>query len=151
MKKLALLIIFTFSCSLILISCMLNVRQTPTNLTDIFRSYSPLSRKDFLKEKAYLENLAEKGNPVDEEIYLRLAAIYVHSNNPNPNYSRALKSIESFIKMNPEAGEMGEIKSFVAILREIVKLEKENKDLNEKIKKLEILDIKIEEIREQSK
>lgn len=77
--------------------------------------------------------------------------IYAHSNNPNPNYSRALKSIEAFIKMNPDEGEMGEIKSFAAILQEIVRLEKENKDLNEKIKKLEILDIKIEEIREQSK
>lgn len=106
------------------------------------------------------------------KIHLKLAALYSHYKNPNPDYSRALKELEEYIALNPEGGKRTEVQNWLAVLHtlkrerktkerlelnnrklksEIDRVENEKKLMEETIEKLKHLDIRLEEKRKQVK
>jgi hypothetical protein len=113
------------------------------------------------------------------QIHLKLAALYSHYKNPNPDYSRALSELEEYITLDPEGGKRTDIQNWLAILQrlkremqtikrerktkesfglnnrklksEIDRLENEKRLMKETIEKLKHLDIRLEEKRKQVK
>jgi len=97
--------------------------------------------------------------------HLQMATLYSFYKNPELNYQRALKELEIYLSFNPADGGTDEIQNLLAILRELDRvneenkksrqkvnqLSKENKELKASVKELKNLDIKIEEKRKKVK
>lgn len=100
--------------------------------------------------------------------HYRLAVLYSHHNNPSPDYSLALKELETFIALDPQRGNIDEVRDRLALLRELERsngenrkllkenrelrnsveqLTRENRELKDTLEKMERLDIMIEEKR----
>lgn len=152
MKKTILSIIFIliFNFPFIFYSCTYSMVRHPMNIENFFVEYSSLKPKDFSQKISELKSKIGKDRSSDEYIYLRLAVLYIHRNNPSPDYHSALKALDAFSTETTKEIMEG-VENLKNILKEIIKLQKENTELKDKIDKLGVLDIKIEEIREQSK
>lgn len=125
--------------------------QPPINIESLFVEYSSLKPKDFQQKISELKSKIGKDKSLDEYVYLRIAILHIHRNNPSPDYQSALKALESFSSTETTKEIIEEVENLKNLIKEIIKLQKENKELKDKIDKLGVLDIKIEEIREQSK
>ena len=103
--------------------------------------------------------------PKRTDTHLQRARLYSSYKNQKPDYEQALEELEAYLSLNPAEGEHDEIQNWLALLREIVKvneenkkskqkinqLAKENKDLKGAVEQLKNLDIQMEERRKQVK
>jgi len=115
--------------------------------------YEDLKYPNFPKEIARLQTVAEKTQDMSGRaaIHLQLALLYSHYKNPAPNYRKALLEIEAYVSLEPEGGKADVIQNWLAMLKEIIRLGRENKDMKEKIGQLQYLDIELEKSRKQIK
>jgi len=140
------------TCAILLVlhACMLNVNHTDSELIRVLRKYSDIKEREVGEEisqvKESLKNRQDNGS-----LYLSLAVLYSHANNPAPDYSIALHYMEEYIKENPSQAESGDIKTFALLLRKYVKLQAENKEWKEKIENIEKLNIQMEKLKKENK
>jgi len=120
----------------------------------------PDEEKEFLQETCRLERLAHNHPDVSVRArsHLKLGFLYANYRNPQLNYTRALQEMETYLSLAPAEGQGEDFKNWLAVLREIVKLQKANKglreevgDLKETIDKLKSLDRQMEEKRRLTK
>lgn len=145
--------LFVFSLSAILSSCTYVGIKKDVNPFLIYAHYSELKSSDFPKEIAELEAIVQKpeGNSNLADLRLTLSILHSHYRNPSPNYQKALKEFEMFVSLDNAGGKTDLIQNWLAMLKEIVRLEKENKDFKDKVEKLKYLDIELEEKRKMVK
>jgi DNA-binding transcriptional regulator YhcF (GntR family) len=129
--------------------CTLIGVQKDTNLYTVYRHYEDLKSPGFHKEITRLQAITEKPQDTSNRamIHLQLALLYSHYKNPTPNYYRALKELETYVSLYPEGGKADVIQNWLTMLKEIVKLSMENKDMKEKLEQLQNLDIELEKTR----
>jgi len=118
-----------------LISCSLNLELT-----------KPKGEEEFFQETSHLEKRTreDRAFSVRAKSHLRLAFLYVHSRNPQLNYSRALQEMESYLSMSPEKAQKDDIQNWLAVLRQIdllnkykIEMEKKNQSLQAQNEKLQ--------------
>ena len=123
----------------------------------------PEGEKEFSQETSRLEKLAREHprKSVRARSHLQLGFLYVNHNNPQLNYSRALQEMENYLSLAPTRTQADDFQSWLAVLREIGKLQtslekvqRVNKSLRdevaglkETIERLKTLDRQIEEKR----
>lgn len=128
---------------------------------------SELKPISLLEEIEQLEAMIPVNTDISfqRKAHLRLAMLYLDNKNMKPNYINALKELEIYIKIDLERGKSIEIQSLLTVLREVgrlndenkkikVKIEqvlKENAEIKETVEELKTLDLKIEERRRQAK
>ena len=102
----------------------------------------PEGGKEFSQESTRLGKLArEDPNPsVRARSHLRLAFLYVNHKNSQLNYNRALQEMESYASLAPAEAKIDEIQNWLAVLREVGKLQtalekaqKTNKTLHDEV------------------
>jgi hypothetical protein len=139
--------VFLWCCVLILLAdCTSARRETGPGLSDV-------KTGKFAGEMARLEEIA-KNDPdpfARAEAHLSRARLYSSYKNPNPDYRQALRELEKYLSFNPPKGKTVEIRNWLAILRELDRVKKENNDLKDILERLKNLDITIEEKRKQVK
>ncbi len=145
--------LFVFLIAAILSSCTYVGIKKDVNPFLIYAHYSELKAADFPKEIAKLESIIQKPeeNSSLAAIRLNLSILHSHYRNPSPNYQKALKEFETFVSLDSTGGKTDLIQNWLAMLKEIVRLEKENKDFKDKVEKLKYLDIELEEKRKMVK
>jgi hypothetical protein len=134
----------------------------------------PEGEKEFSQETSRLEKLAQDDSEtsVRAKSHLQMAFLYVNYRNPQLNYTRALREMESYISLTPEKAQTDEIQNWLAVLQKIESLQinlkrvqeankslrdemsglKEvNNKLRETIERLNILDRQMEEKRSLTK
>lgn len=118
---------------------------------------------------------ADPDSETTAKSFYYLSPLYSHPKNPQPDYRKALKNFESYIRLDPEAGKKCDVQYLLSLFRQIEKLrgkndllkmdkarlkndtstlkgEKkqltaENKNLQDIIEQLKLLDIQLEERR----
>ena len=120
----------------------------------------PEGEKEFSKESSRLEKRAREHpeTSVRAQSHLQLAFLYVNYRNPQLNYNRALQEMERYFSLTPGKTQSDDVQSWLAVLKEVGKLQKVNKSLNdevsglkETIERLKKLDRHIEERRRLTK
>ncbi len=93
----------------------------------------PEDEKEFLQEISRLKKLARKDpeTSVRAKSHLKLAFLYVNSRNPQLDYSRALQEMESFLSMAPDKAQKDDFQNWLAVLREMGKLQAALKKVQE--------------------
>jgi len=93
----------------------------------------PEGEKEFLQEISRLKKLAREDpeTSVRAKSHLKLAFLYVNSRNPQLNYSRALQEMESYLSMAPDKVQKDDFQNWLAVLREIGKLQAALKKVQE--------------------
>lgn len=114
----------------------------------IFREYSSIMPEDFAREIKEIEE--SSGITLSEEDktlrHLRLAILLSHYKNPRPDYQRSLKELDIYL-LSARYEDKAVLSNFQALLREIIRLEREEKELKMKLELLKSLDIDIEKKR----
>ncbi len=120
----------------------------------------PEGEKEFLQETRRLEKLArDHSDPsVRARSHRKLAFLYVNYRNPQLNYARALQEMEIYLSLAPTETKGEDFNNWLAVLKEIGKLQKANRNLREEsaslketIDKLKSLDQQMEEKRKLTK
>lgn len=93
----------------------------------------PEGEKEFLQEISRLKKLAHEDpeTSVRAKSHLKLAFLYVNSRNPQLNYSRALQEMESYLSMAPDKVQKDDFQNWLAVLREMGKLQAALKKVQE--------------------
>jgi len=121
----------------------------------VFNEYKNIE-SDGIKEKILeiKEDLKISNNP---SLHLRLSILLCHYKNDKPDYQRALKELELYLS-SADAEKEEILLSFYSLLKEIAnlssniaRLEKNNRELKEKLELLKSLDVEIEKKRIRSK
>lgn len=95
----------------------------------------PETEKEFLRETRRLETLAH-GHPdssVRARSHLKLAFLYANCRNPQLNYTRALQEMESYLSLEPAKKQEEDFNNWLAVLKEIGKLQRANRSLREEV------------------
>lgn len=123
--------------------------QKGANLYRIHTHYKELKPSGFHKEIARLKAIHEKPKDTSGDVmaHLQLALLYSHYKNPTPNYYRALKELETYVSLDAEGGKADVIQNWLKMLKEIVRLDRENMGMKEKVEQLQYLDIELEKSR----
>jgi ABC-type transporter Mla subunit MlaD len=61
------------------------------------------------------------------DAHLQLARLYSSYKNQRPDYEQALKELETYLSFNPVKGEYDEVQNWLTLLREIVRVNEENR------------------------
>lgn len=130
-----LLLFFMVSCSL---------KQTPK---------SPEGKKEFLEETSRLEKVAQDHPEASlrADSHLQLAFLYVNYRNPQLNYTRALREMETYRSLAPAKAQRDDFGNWLAVLREVDHLRKANKSLRDDVASLKESNHKMEETIERLK
>ncbi len=116
----------------------------------------PDEEKEFSQETCRLERLAHNHPDVSVRAHshLKLAFLYVNYRNPQLNYTRALQEMEIYLSLAPAEKQGQDFNNWLAVLKEVGKLQKANKGLREEagglketIDRLKSLDRQMEEKR----
>jgi TolA-binding protein len=119
------------------------------------------SEKDFqdatvsVKEKKYSAALAGFQNILREapnsdlakDAQLEIALIHTVPDNPQKDFIQAIHEFETFLKLHPDDQRVPEARAWIAVLRAVHDLKKENELLKKNIEELKQLDIRHEERR----
>ena len=106
----------------------------------------PKGEEEFFQETSRLEKLAREdpATSVRAKSHLQLAFLYVNSQNPQLNYSRALQEMENYLSMSPAKAQKDDFRNWLAVLREMeqlrkdrIRMGKEYQDLQTQIEKLQ--------------
>ncbi len=120
----------------------------------LLRLKKPEGEKEFSQETARLGKLAREDPKasVRARSHLLLAFLYVNPRNPHLNYNRALQEMESYVSLSPAEAQTDEIQSWLAVLKEVGKLQtalekvqKANKNLQDEMAGLKELNNKMKE------
>jgi hypothetical protein len=118
------------------------------------RLKKPEGEKEFSQETARLGKLAREDPTasVRARSHLLLAFLYVNPRNPHLSYNRALQEMESYVSLSPAEAQTDEIQSWLAVLKEVGKLQtalekvqKANKSLQDEMAGLKELNNKMKE------
>jgi len=116
--------------------------------------------KEFFQETCRLERLAHSHPDVSVRArsHLKLAFLSINYRNPHLDYARALQEMEIYLTLAPAERPGEDFNNWLAVLREIGKLQKANKSLREEvgglketIDRLKSLDRQMEEKRRLTK
>jgi outer membrane protein assembly factor BamD (BamD/ComL family) len=108
-----------------------------------------------VKEKRYKEAAASYNKIMADapdsalaaDAMFELALINAHYDNPQRDYTHAIRSFAEFVKRYPDNRRADEARTWLSVLRTVQELKKQNERLNESIEELKQLDIKHEERR----
>ncbi len=113
--------------------------------------------RDFFKETSRLEKLARE-NPspsIRAKSHLQLAFLYVDSRNPQLNYSRALREMESYFSISPDKAQKDDSQNWFSVLKELDRVRKDKKSLEEENHdlqtRMEGFQMSLEEVQEANK
>ena len=118
------------------VSCSLNLKLK-----------KPKGEKEFFQETSRLEKLVREDPAISvrAKSHLRLAFLYLNSQNPQLNYSRALQEMECYLSMSQAKAQKDGLQNWLAVLKELdrvrkgkKRMEEENLDLQTEIEKLRI-------------
>ncbi len=100
----------------------------------------PMGEKEFARESSRLERLTreEHDRSVRAKSHLQLAFLYVNPRNPQLNYSRALQEMESYLSMSPVEVQRDDFQNWLAVLKELDRVRKDKKGIEEKKQDLQI-------------
>ncbi len=129
----------------------------------VFKEYSSLKPEDFAwRIKQIEESLSGKALSEEDRtlLHLRLAVLLSHHKNPRPDYQRALKELDLFLlsvrdESFPKDSQIfwgtsedkAVLRNFQSLLKEIIRLDREGKELKKKLELIKSLDIDIEKKR----
>jgi len=88
--------------------------------------------KEISRMEATLDQARENSDEAD--IYLRLALLYSHYDNPAPNYRRSLSMLEKYLARNPHNPKNGEILYMKRLLQALTAAEKKKKNKEKEAK-----------------
>jgi chromosome segregation ATPase len=100
---------------------------------------APEGEKEFSQETSRLEKLA-RGDPetsVRAQSHLQLAFLYVNYRNPQLDYTRALQEMESYLFLVPNQTHRDDVQNWLAVLREMDRVRKDQLNLREKNRDLQ--------------
>ena len=108
-----------------------------------------------IKEKKYSAALAgyqkilreAPNTELAKDAQFEIALIHATPENPQKDYVQAMHEFETFLKLRPEDRPAREARSWIAVLKTILDLKKENELLKKNIEELKQLDIRHEERR----
>ncbi|MCX7793514.1 MAG: hypothetical protein N2257_03780 [Thermodesulfovibrionales bacterium] len=118
------------------------------NFLLIFREYAFIPPEEFGPKVKGLEALLSRKNLSDSDkglYHLRLSILFSHFKNPKVDYNRALKELELYLLLSKDEDKL--VQFYLDLLREIVRLDKEGKELRHKLELLKGLDLDIEKKR----
>jgi dynactin complex subunit len=94
----------------------------------------PEGEREFLQETTRLEKLAHEHPEasVRAQSHLQLAFLYVNERNPQLDYTRALQEMESYLFLEPSQTRSDDVQNWLAVLREMDRLRKDQHKLREK-------------------
>ncbi|MFN3740580.1 MAG: hypothetical protein ACK4TF_07915 [Thermodesulfovibrionales bacterium] len=78
--------------------------------------------------------------------HLRLAVLLSHYKNPRPDYQRSLKELDLFF-LSARDEDKAVLRNFQSLLKEVIRLDREGKELKKKLELLKSLDLDIEKKR----
>ncbi len=151
---------------LILSGCMpLYQKSSEQDFYNVFSEISLMDEKTFKRE---LLTTGKKPSSIDRTssiLYLKGGILLSHYSNPEPDYVKALEEFETYLHLEPDAGndhlllgwinfimEINRLKKETGKLRsEVERLKKENKELKNKIDQIKSLDIQVEEKRKKTR
>ncbi len=98
----------------------------------------PEREKEFSQETSRLEKLAHEHpkTSVRAQSHLQMAFLYVNYRNPQLNYTRALREMESYLSITPEKAPTDDIQNWLAVLQKIESLQMSLKRVQEANKTL---------------
>jgi len=98
------------------------------------RYYRSVESQNIETEIARLEKIIadDPNSAAAAESSYYLALLYSHHKNPQPDYRSALKKLESYIRLNPEAGEKNDVQCLLSLFRQIDTLRSKNHALKTK-------------------
>jgi len=114
----------------------------------------PEGEKEFSQETSRLEKLAHEDSEtsVRAQSHLEMAFLYVNYRNPQLNYTRALREMESYLSLTTGKAETDEIQNWVAALQKIEslqinlkRLQEANKSLRDEVSGLKEMNNKMKE------
>lgn len=120
----------------------------------------PEGEKEFFQETCRLERLAHNHPDVSVRAHshLKLGFLYTNYRNPQLNYAQALQEMEIYLSLAPAERHGEDFNNWLAVLKEVGKLQKANRDLREEvgslketIDRLKSLDRQMEEKRRLTK
>ena len=117
----------------------------------------PKGEEEFFQETSRLEKLAREdpATSVRAKSHLQLAFLYVNSRNPQLNYPRALQEMESYLSMSPAQAQKDDFQNWLAALKELDRVRKDRKGMEEKNQDLqtqiEKLRISLEKVQKANK
>ncbi len=99
----------------------------------------PEGEREFIQETARLEKLAREHPEasVRAQSHLQLAFLYVTEGNPQLDYTRALQEMESYLSLEPKQTLSDDVQNWLAALRELDRLRKDQLNLREKNRDLQ--------------
>jgi chromosome segregation ATPase len=94
--------------------------------------------KEFSQEASRLEKLSHEHPEasVRARSHLQIAFLYVNYRNPQLNYSRALREIESYLSLTPAKAQTDDVQNWLAVLQKIESLQMSLKRVQEANKSL---------------
>lgn len=119
------------------------------HILSIFKEYSSVMPEDFpwrikeIEESFQGLTLSEEDRTLQ---HLRLAVLLSHYKNPRPDYQRALKELDLYL-LSARDEDKAVLLSFQSLLKEVIRLDREGKELKKKLELLKSLDIDIEKKR----
>ena len=98
----------------------------------------PEGQKEFPQEIARLDKLAREDPETSSraQSHLQLAFLYVNYRNPQLNYTRALKEMETYRSLAPAKAYTDDFGNWLAVLREVDQLHKTNRSLRDEVASL---------------
>lgn len=174
--------IITFGHFLVLFAALCMVMMTGACIKNPYfvchpNYYQTLKKEDVAAEITRLEEAVKNANVNSRisNLYLELAQLYSHYNNPDPDYHRSLELFEKYLLLNPHSWNYDEVHYLKNIIQQLVTVEKkskaiekqaaslkgnndklkdekkkltsENQEMQEAIEKLKLLEYKLEEKR----
>jgi len=96
--------------------------------------YLSVESENIEPEIVRLENIIadEPDSAAAAELSYYLSLLYSHHKKPQPNYQKALQNLESYIRLNPEAGKNNDVQYLLSLFRNIETLEAKNNTLKAK-------------------
>jgi hypothetical protein len=132
--------------------------ETPLNaVKDLYADIAPA---EIPKEIAGLLSATRKSKNDKESAlaHLQLAWLFGHYKNPSPQYLKALQELDAYLSLDPENSGDDYLQNWYKILKEIARLNKDNKELRERteqlkeqMQQLKHLDIEMEKRRQDIK
>lgn len=142
-------------------------QKTETEPSQVITPAIDLKGLKLTREITQMEAQISKSTDLSfqSKAHLRLAMLYLHNNNPAPQYTAALKELELYVSIDGDGAKRIEIQVLIRALRELARVNDDNRKLkakidqlakeNSEIKKtfedLKSLDLKMEEKRRQVK
>ena len=109
-----------------------------------------------VKEKRYNEAVAaykkiaadSPRSALAADALYEIALVHLFHDNPRKEYAQAIRTFEEFLKLHPDNKRAPEAQNWIAVLRMVQELKKNNEQLNMSIEQLKRLDVRQEERRE---